>query len=420
MAEKTSNYNLEKQQLNDYVDIEGLNENFDIIDEQIKNVSNKADQAFQSASNGKSAIKTAITGVDPKVTVPTDATFSQLATAIGQIKTGVDTEDATAKAEQILAGMTAYVKGAKVTGTMPDCSGASQANYTATDMYSANTQILLKPPVGYYNPNGDHNNPTQLSGWVYAADSNFVSDNIKAGKSIFGVSGKSSVVDTADATATAPNILSGNTAYVNGNKITGIMPNNDTRANWAAKDVYTSGGTVYLKPQPGCYNPGGSSSDGSSIGGWVSAYSSGLFSGNILSGKSIFGVVGTAIEGKRWASGTVNIQPGGTFITSSGLSVTSVFVEVSGLNFKPSIIITWPYKCNPTNFTIYNSNDESYLGVPLIMTIATQLTYNYIDTPTNSAGRHFRLTGNAYVANTGFKLPVFDGLYDRHNWIAYE
>ena len=45
--------------------------------------------------------------------------------------------------------------------------------------------------------------------------------NIKAGATILGVDGKSSVVDTDDADATAGDILSGKTAYVNGQKITG-------------------------------------------------------------------------------------------------------------------------------------------------------------------------------------------------------
>ena len=45
--------------------------------------------------------------------------------------------------------------------------------------------------------------------------------NIKSGATILGVAGKTSVVDTDDADATAGDILSGKTAYVNGQKITG-------------------------------------------------------------------------------------------------------------------------------------------------------------------------------------------------------
>ncbi|HEY9571043.1 MAG TPA: phage tail protein [Metalysinibacillus sp.] len=54
----------------------------------IKTVMDKANEAFTSASNGKEAIKQAITGTDNKVTIPTNPTFEQLADSIKKIKTG--------------------------------------------------------------------------------------------------------------------------------------------------------------------------------------------------------------------------------------------------------------------------------------------------------------------------------------------
>lgn len=54
----------------------------------VKKAYDRADAAFTSASNGKTAIKDAVTGADPRVVVPTDPTFTQLATAVGQIQTG--------------------------------------------------------------------------------------------------------------------------------------------------------------------------------------------------------------------------------------------------------------------------------------------------------------------------------------------
>jgi hypothetical protein len=41
MAEYTTNYNLEKQQNNDYISIEGINDNFDTIDTELKNLNDK-------------------------------------------------------------------------------------------------------------------------------------------------------------------------------------------------------------------------------------------------------------------------------------------------------------------------------------------------------------------------------------------
>lgn len=54
----------------------------------VKSAYDRAEAAFTSASNGKTAIKQAVAGVDPRVVVPADPSFAQLATAVGQIQTG--------------------------------------------------------------------------------------------------------------------------------------------------------------------------------------------------------------------------------------------------------------------------------------------------------------------------------------------
>ena len=70
---------------------------------------------------------------------------------------------------------------------------------------------------------------TYLSGaQTIKGDSNLVASNIKSGVSIFGVSGSytasgSSGLDTSDATATASDIVSPKTAYINGEKVEGTL-----------------------------------------------------------------------------------------------------------------------------------------------------------------------------------------------------
>lgn len=65
---------------------------------------------------------------------------------------------------------------------------------------------------------------TYLTGTqTISGDADLVAGNIKSGVNIFGVNGTYSGLDTSDATATAADIVDGETAYVNGSKITGSM-----------------------------------------------------------------------------------------------------------------------------------------------------------------------------------------------------
>lgn len=68
-------------------------------------------------------------------------------------------------------------------------------------------------PQGYHD--GAH---------VVVADADLVTGNIKAGVTIYGVAGKTEVIDTTEAVetaATAADIALGKVAFVNGVKITG-------------------------------------------------------------------------------------------------------------------------------------------------------------------------------------------------------
>ncbi|AGY77998.1 right-handed parallel beta-helix repeat-containing protein [Clostridium autoethanogenum] len=150
-------------------------------------------------------------------------------------------------------------------GSIPICGAGIDAQAIAKIV--SNGKAYMHPPEGTYFNGGS----------VYTSEPDLSSDNIKAGKKVFGIDGKSSVVDTADATATATQIRNGQTAYVNGNKVTGSCPVQATSAQ-----TVTPGTSDIVKPA-GIYD------DNITIKG-----DSNLSSNNIISGKSIFGISGSA------------------------------------------------------------------------------------------------------------------------------
>ena len=282
--DRTENYGLNKPSQDDFYNIEDSNNNMDIVDTELKRVEDKADQAFTQADNGKKTIKSAIIGKDPAIEVPTDPTFGDLADAIGQIETGISTDDATATVGDILSGKTAYAKGQKITGDIPS-KGAQT-----------------------YTPG------------------------------------------TANQTIGAKQYLSG---------------------------AQTILGDANLRPE------------------------------NILNGIPIFGIMGS-FAGKRFQTGTATSPFGSRQFKEyrhPTQEVTSAYVEYSGLDFKPNLIIL----VNDTSFVSEENNFTAYMSHPYIDVediiinshfyigqYSANQTYTYAMANANSI----------YVSDNGFLLPV--------------
>ena len=113
------------------------------------------------------------------------------------------TGDDDAVAGDVLSGKTFHSNGAK-TGGMTNNGAVTGSFDSIASPYTV--------PAGYHNGSGTVNVSAQEQAKIVAG-------NIKTGVSILGVSGSF----TSDADATASDILSGRTAYVNGSKITGNM-----------------------------------------------------------------------------------------------------------------------------------------------------------------------------------------------------
>ena len=119
--------------------------------------------------------------------------------------TGTFTNDANAVASDIISGKTAYVNGNKVTGNIATRTGTISISNPSI---SGNNLVTPTIPSGYYN-----------NAKISFNRNNLYPESIKAGTNLYGVVG----TFTNDATATASDILSGKTAYVRGQKITGTL-----------------------------------------------------------------------------------------------------------------------------------------------------------------------------------------------------
>ena len=154
------------------------------------------EQCFQSVSNGKALVASAIT--DKKVPTDADATFETMANNIKDLKLG----SGNATKVDVLAGKTfTNSDGVEYTGEMPN-QGAKSASLNCGGSYTI--------PAGYHNGSGK------------------VTAN--------------SLASQTSATAAATDIKSGKTAWVNGAKITGTLAATTITKNESKSSSYGIGG----------------------------------------------------------------------------------------------------------------------------------------------------------------------------------
>lgn len=255
------------------------------------------------------------------------------------------TSDATAIASQMLASVNAYVKGVKVTGTMPNFSNQTKqivnhghAMSVYADPLDSRMGIVEMPNglmgAGYIDTN------TRFKAQLWG----LLQENIKAGAYIgqYNGYGTGYMVGTftADANLNAAWLITGASGYANGVKINGGMANHGGYT--AAIGVYNDGaGTAYVWIPYGAYLA--DSGSGSGTPG-INIPQPDLLAGNIVAGKNIMGTVGTAkrrVSGNAIAAnlstGTYGLRTIGSLATLTNTSC--VTFSISGLSFVPSYII---------------------------------------------------------------------------------
>lgn len=226
-------------------------------------------------------------------------TGQEIDSAVEKVINGYkDVSSVTATAEDVLSGKEIVnSNGTLVSGTM-------------TNVGTVNKTISSKSEV-YTIPSGKHSGSGTVQ--ISTAEQNkIIAGNIKKGVSILGVTGTcetgttTSGTDTSDATATTSDIRKGKTAYVNGSKITGNM------TEQSAQTITPS--TTNKTISSGQYLTGTQTIKGDTN----------LVAGNIKSGISIFGVMGTYTGSSSGGSTTGSGLP--STITAGDTPVASSWV----------------------------------------------------------------------------------------------
>ena len=149
----------------------------------------------------------------------------------GILEEGVDTSDADAAAANIEINKTAYVNGQKITGNIP---------LNNTSLVVDNAEISLDGENNKLEMNSTNSTKQIIDNNVnmkfnanysdVATTIGLTPDKIKRGETILNVAGNvQEGIDTSNANAVETDILSGKTAYVDGNKITGTITSKEAQ-----------------------------------------------------------------------------------------------------------------------------------------------------------------------------------------------
>ncbi len=231
----------------------------------------------------------------------------------------------------------------------------------STDISAKATEVTIAQ--GYHSGSGK----VKISATEQAK---IIAGNIKAGITLLGVAGKSSVVDTADADAVAGDILNGKIGYVNGSKVTGNIASKGAQTYTPTTSDQTISAGQYL-------------SGAQTISGDAD-----LVAGNIKSGVNIFGVTGSFSGGIKSIQFGESAQSGSQANITLGTEIESdnafVIIKNTITNYNPGLV-TGKYLVGLTDTTLSLSPGEGcqYIVIEFQPGVIKSIIKG-TDTPTSS------------------------------------
>ena len=263
---------------------------------------------------------------------------------------GIDTSDATAAADDIAEGKTAYVNGEKIVGSIKEVPSIVKYDPSVAEVLVVSDSSGNMPDpgkngiyIGFTSQIEESDGKKIVSpgteleqvvdpaefGDASAADvasgKTFTS---KAGLKVTGTHTCEAGLDTSDATAGAGDILSGKTAYVNGSKVTGSMADNG-----AVTKTLDSSTTSYTVPA-GYHNGSGKvniSTETKTATPTTGSQTVTPSSGKVLSKVTVNAIPSQYVDTSDATATAANIQNGKTAYVN-GEKITGTHVENSGLD----------------------------------------------------------------------------------------
>lgn len=234
----------------------------------------------------KTNIAAAYTALSGKgAVVPTAKTSANLASAINSISLGVDTSDATAVAEDILSGATAYAGGTKLTGTMQKVANAINFNNGTVDTSGTAIRAVKASDKRYCIEEGAVVRvavPSASFGDAAAAD-------VLAGKTFTSAAGLAVTGSIPSVTQAAPSITVSSAGLITASaaQTAGCVA---AGTKSATKQLTTQAAATIT---PGTAAKTAVASGRYTTGAVTVAGDANLVAGNIRRGVSIFGVSGS-------------------------------------------------------------------------------------------------------------------------------